>query len=108
MRALRQEREWSQAKLAHMVGIHQTNVSEMERGVRGMTVKQLLRVSRALNVSPADLIGEGSKGRDGEALPPRFVRRLRLIGTLPRREQQALLTVIDKVLRGSMATDAAP
>jgi transcriptional regulator with XRE-family HTH domain len=99
LRALRQERDWSQARLARILGTHQTNVSEMERGVRGMSVKQLVKLARALDVSPNDLIGEGNGGAGGRAkLPPRFVRRLERVGTLPKAEQDALLTIIDKML----------
>jgi transcriptional regulator with XRE-family HTH domain len=107
LRALRTERDYSQARLAEILGTHQTNVSEMERGVRGITVQQLVRLSNALKVSPNDLLGVGSKENGHTPLPARFTRRLREIAILPKSEQQALLKIMDSMIqahRGSKAS----
>lgn len=99
LRAVRAERDFSQAKLAEILGTHQTNVSEMERGARGITVQQLVRLSRALKVSPNDLLGFGTKENGHSQLPARFVRRLRQLVGLPRSEQQALLKIMDRMIQ---------
>ena len=99
LRTLRTERDLTQDRLAKILGTHQTNVSEMERGVRGITVQQLVRLSRALKVSPNDLLGMG--GRNGASraeIPGRLLRRLHHVGSLPKAEQQALLKIIDRMV----------
>lgn len=107
LRTLRVHRNLSQAKLGEILGTHQTNVSEMERGVRGITVQQLVRLSRALGVTPNEVLGmHGSE--EGEAkLPARFVRRIQQLSLLPRSDQQALLKIMDKMIQASRPSTPA-
>jgi transcriptional regulator with XRE-family HTH domain len=99
LRSLRAEQDYSQARLAKILGTHQTNVSEMERGVRGITIHQLVRLSKALKVSPNDILMGAGKENGHAPLPARFVRRLRAVATLPPAEQKALLKIIDSVIQ---------
>src|SRR5512138_2205839 len=62
LRALRQARELTQAELAEILGTKHTNVSGVERGVRGLTVQQIVKLARALDVSPDAILGNGGKG----------------------------------------------
>lgn len=103
LRLLRAEQNLSQSKLARILGTHQTNISEMERGVRGVTVQQLVRLSRVLGVSPNALLGvEGARAANGHPqLPPRFLKRLQQVATLPRAEQQALIKIIDRMVQAN-------
>lgn len=98
IRAIRMQRELTQERLAKMLGVHQTNVSEMERGLRSFTVRQLIKLSRALQVSPDEILGESSKGTP--ILPSgRILRRLQRIGDLPKAEQKAVLKILDRVIQ---------
>jgi transcriptional regulator with XRE-family HTH domain len=102
IRAIRMQRELTQQKLAKILGVHQTNVSEMERGARSFTVRQLVKLSRALHVSPNEIVGESSTStptlRSG-----RILRRVQRIGELPKAEQQAVLKILDRVLQAHEA-----
>ncbi len=103
LRTLRTERDLTQARLAEILGTHQTNVSEMERGVRGITVQQLVRLSRALKVSPNDILGIGGSKTNGHTrLPAKFLRRLSHLAALPKAEQQALLKIIDRMIQAHL------
>lgn len=58
MRALRTSAKLSQEELAVRMGVEQTYVSGIERGVRNPTITTLNRAAIALNVKAADLLKE--------------------------------------------------
>ena len=59
LRVLRTERGMTQLELADAMGIHETSLSQMDRGIRGVGTKQIIR----------DLQGaQGLAGRVGQPL----------------------------------------
>lgn len=46
----------SQAGLAKILGVHPTDISGIERGMRNMALKNIERLAKALNVSVKDLL----------------------------------------------------
>ena len=101
IRALRQARGQTQIDLAEILGITQSNLSAIERGARGLTVHQVVKLARALRattdqiLSPARTTGKG----DHDVLTDRrFLRRLQKVDKLPERDQQALLRTLDAFL----------
>ncbi len=62
LRARRQARGWSQAKLAESVGVTPNYVGILERGEKLPTLDTLVALSRALDVSPADLLDDDRGG----------------------------------------------
>jgi transcriptional regulator with XRE-family HTH domain len=53
----RKERHLSQSEVSDRSGIHVTEISRIERGLRDLRLSTLLRLARALEVEPATLIG---------------------------------------------------
>ena len=51
LRALREERGWSQEEFADRAGLHRTYVCAVERGGRNPTLSVLERLSTALGIS---------------------------------------------------------
>jgi transcriptional regulator with XRE-family HTH domain len=104
LRAIRLAQGMSQEKLAELLGITQSNVSGLERGVRSLTIHQVAKLASALGVSTDELLlgrsPNGSK-RDQQVQDRRFVRRLRDIDVLSRRQKDALLLTIDTFLKAS-------
>jgi len=99
LRRLREARDVSQVKLAAMLGITQSNVSEMERGIRSITAHQAVRLAKALGVS----IDEILLGRNGaaEKMPLsslKLLRRLHRIEKLPAARQRIVLKFIDALI----------
>ena len=60
IRECRIERGLSQQKLADMIGVHQTAVSQWEKGRTDPDKQSLLRLSEALGVSADRLLGSDS------------------------------------------------
>lgn len=58
VRTLRTSAKLSQEELAVRMGVEQTYVSGIERGVRNPTIATLYRAAIALNVKAADLLKE--------------------------------------------------
>ena len=56
VRALREQKGWSQEELAFETGLHRTYISGIERGVRNPTVLILERLAQTLDVQPAELL----------------------------------------------------
>jgi transcriptional regulator with XRE-family HTH domain len=104
LRAIRLAQGMSQEKLAELLGITQSNVSGLERGVRSLTIHQVAKLASALGVSTDELLlGATPNGRKREhqVQDRRFVRRLRDIDVLSRRQKDALLLTIDTFLKAS-------
>jgi transcriptional regulator with XRE-family HTH domain len=56
LRRLRKERCWSQEMLAHFAGLHPTEVSRLERGLREPRLRTAIQVAAALKVPVQELI----------------------------------------------------
>lgn len=55
VRELRQERGWTQERLAEASGIHTTYISGVERGLRNVSIDNVHRLAVALEVSVREL-----------------------------------------------------
>jgi HTH-type transcriptional regulator / antitoxin HipB len=56
VRAARKARSWTQEDLAAKTGLAVVQISRIERGVREVRLTTVLRLSRALDASPNDLL----------------------------------------------------
>jgi DNA-binding XRE family transcriptional regulator len=55
MQQVRDAREWSQMKLAHMAGVAQSDISAMENGWRKPYPTQAKRLAKLLGLTPDEL-----------------------------------------------------
>jgi transcriptional regulator with XRE-family HTH domain len=99
IRSIRDSRGLTQVEMARALGIPQSNVSAMERGTRGLTVHQVVKLAKVLKVS-ADEILIGGNGSH-ETKPPtslKLLRRLQRIEQLPEPRQRVVLKFIDALI----------
>ena len=55
VRKLREERGYSQEELAEHAGVHRNYVGGVERGERNVALENIVKLAKALAVSPKDL-----------------------------------------------------
>ena len=58
IRVLRAGRGWSQDVLAEIAGVHRNYIGRVERGEVNLSLAQLAKIARALEVSVGELVGE--------------------------------------------------
>ena len=58
IRDYRKDRGLTIAELADMIGVSTPHLSEVERGLKNVNNHLLIRLSKALDVSPSDLLAE--------------------------------------------------
>jgi transcriptional regulator with XRE-family HTH domain len=56
VRLRREQRDLSQEKLGHLVGLSRTSIANIEKGRHHLVIHQLLAFARALKVPPAALL----------------------------------------------------
>ncbi len=55
IRRVRTDKEISQEELAFISGLHRTYISEVERGIRNVSIDNIYKISKALDISLKDL-----------------------------------------------------
>jgi transcriptional regulator with XRE-family HTH domain len=58
LRKLRDERGYSQEELAERAGLHRNYVGGVERGERNVALENIVKLAKALSVSPRDLFAD--------------------------------------------------
>lgn len=56
LREIRKEKGLSQEKLAFKCGLHRTYISDIERGSRNVSLKNIEKIAKALGISPKSLL----------------------------------------------------
>lgn len=56
VKQIRLKKHLSQGGLAKILGVHPTYISGIERGLRNMTLNNIERLAKALEIKPRDLL----------------------------------------------------
>ena len=56
VREQRLKKEMSQEKLAEKAGLHRTYIGMVERGEKNITINNIYKIAKALDISVADLL----------------------------------------------------
>ncbi|MCX7995998.1 MAG: helix-turn-helix transcriptional regulator [candidate division WOR-3 bacterium] len=56
VKEIRKQKGFSQEELAFRSGLHRTYISDIERGNRNVSVKNIEKIARALGVKPSGLL----------------------------------------------------
>ena len=95
---LRKEKGYTQVDLADKIGTIQAIISDYERDKLRAHADMIVRFAQALDVTTDECLGLKSAKNIGGNKNRRFLRRLKLIEGLPKRDQDALLRTIDAFL----------
>jgi transcriptional regulator with XRE-family HTH domain len=101
VRQVRKKHGRSQTEVAKALGVHQSLVSEYERGTVRIPATVLAAFGQILKTPLEQLVGLKTP-KDGVFKDRRFIRRLERIEKLPKRSKQALLKTIDTYLDGAL------
>ena len=94
---LRKERGYTQTELARIIGTRQTIVSDYECERIRPHIEMAVRLARALEVTVDELVGAAPQ--NSTALKnQRFLRRLKQLESLPNRDQDALVRMMDSLI----------
>lgn len=89
----------TQVEFAKMLGTHQASLSQIELGIRGVSLQQVVKLARALRVSPDKLLGTGkNNGHQPTPRNEKLMRRVRHIEQLPPEQQDAAIKILDGFL----------
>ena len=88
----------TQVDLAHKLGVPQQMISAYERGKLRLHGQLIIKIARILGISADQLLGLDVARSIATAESTKFLRRLRRMERLSRRDQQALLRTIDAFL----------
>lgn len=96
LKEIRKHRGLSQVELAARLGLHQSLISQYERGYLRLHGALLVRLAQALETTPDEILGGGAT-RPATDLPldRRFLRRLKQVEKLSPHQQKILLGTID-------------
>jgi transcriptional regulator with XRE-family HTH domain len=103
IKVLREQRGLSQGKLAALLNSHPQSISQVERGVRGLTLQQVVKLARALKISTDEILGETKRGVVALNGDRKLVRRLQRIQQLEPAQKKAVLKLLDSALGISQA-----
>lgn len=99
LRALRKEKNWSQADLAEKTGVHVTYVSRVELGAYLPNLEFTVKAAQTFGVSLESIVFPSENElKDVEIEKLAMSERLRLLESLDKHQRDAIITVIDSIL----------
>ena len=100
LKEIRKRHAVSQVDLAQRLGIHQSLISQYERGYLRLHGALLVRLAQALQTTPDEILAVKEIPSNGDEHPidRRFLRRLKKVDRLTAHDQKLLLGTIDAFL----------
>lgn len=98
IKLLRQERGLTQVELGERLDMTQPNLSAIERGARGVTVHQVVRIAKALAVSTDQILLAEKAPAPGRRPKKGLMRRLERLAELNARDQRIIVQILDGFL----------
>lgn len=99
LRELRAQRQLTQARVAELVGVGVRVYHRWERGGAAPHLDTLLKLADVLDVSLDELTGRANIQNEGRIRNPELNQLVHEVDTLPDDEQQALVLVIDSMVK---------
>lgn len=101
IKLLRQEQGLTQVELADRLDMTQSNLSAIERGARGVTVHQVVRIAKALKASTDRILLVGASPQPIRRPSNRLLKQLQRIEELPARDQRLVVQLVEGLVTRS-------
>jgi transcriptional regulator with XRE-family HTH domain len=98
LQEIRKRRGLSQVDVAKKLGIHQSLISQYERGYLRLHGALLVRLAHILGTTPDEILAMKTPAVELASLDRRFVRRLQKVDSLSAHQKKILLGTIDAFL----------
>lgn len=98
LKTARRQSGFSQGDVAHLMGVHKSALTPIEKGRRLPSVRQLCELSIIYNKPPAQLLGEGLIDASGDiAARLETLPRRRIYQSTDKNRQRSLNTLADRL-----------
>lgn len=98
VRLLRLDRGFTQVELGKLLDMNQSNLSAIERGIRGVTVNQVVRIATALGATTDEILVAKKAPDKGRRPKKKIMQRVRRIEELADGDQRILVQVLEGML----------
>ncbi|GAA3954497.1 helix-turn-helix domain-containing protein [Chitinophaga oryziterrae] len=106
IKTIREEKGLMQKDVANHIGVDKSTYSKIEKGLREITVAELLKMSQLFNCSIDQIVNnEGQLPREVILEDKSTVEQMRLIQQLEEEDKQIILRLIDKMLTNKKFKD---
>lgn len=97
---LRNNKDWSQAELAQKLGLSHGHITRLETGKFNPSTEVLKKISELFDISADFLLDDSTDSEfDIEIKNKPLSERIKLISSLDPKQQEAILTVIDSMVK---------
>ena len=101
LKRLRKERGLTQVEIAERLGLTQSLLSKYERDEFRLNADLIVRLGQLLGVSADELLGMAPPKSVPMVQRAKLARRIRQIDQLPKRDQRAIMRLIDGFMQGA-------
>ncbi len=98
---IRKRQGITQVELAKLLGITQPVVSNMEKGLLRLHGEVIVKLAKLFKVPTDELLGMKPFKNDQPKITRRWLRRLKKISQLPKRDQDGLIQTVDRYLKAA-------
>jgi transcriptional regulator with XRE-family HTH domain len=106
LKRLREERELTQTRLAELLGMAARSYNRWERGGHMPSLEMLIKAADVLQVSLDELVGRTESNGAPAIRNAELQQLVHEVDELPDREQQALIVVIDGLVKSVQVSRA--
>ena len=98
---IRKEKGITQVEMAKRLGVTQPMVSRIEKGELRLNGEVIVKVAKLLQVSTDELLGVKAIKNSQPEISRRWLRRLKKISQLSKRDQDGLIQTVDRYLKAA-------
>jgi len=98
---IRKEQGITQVELAQHLGVTQPMVSRIEKGELRLNGEVIIKLAKLFNVSADELLGVKPRNNGQPEISRRWLRRLKRINLLSKRDQDGLIQTVDRYLKAA-------